>query len=187
MSPPGSLQKDSSYKLQVQESVTVQEGLCVFVPCTVSYPEVGRKDSTPVHGYWFQKKNNSNKDILVATTNKAKNVSGKTKSRLHLLGDPRANDCSLIITDAQKGDSGKYYFQLKRGNQKYSYQSDLLTVDVTGMEWSPGTDTRHGWQCVLRDSRTWSVQNRGASFRGTHRVPSGVWPLSLIFSADTDA
>lgn len=29
-------QRDPWYQLQVQESVTVPEGLCVLVPCTIS-------------------------------------------------------------------------------------------------------------------------------------------------------
>ncbi|XP_032985487.1 sialic acid-binding Ig-like lectin 11 isoform X2 [Rhinolophus ferrumequinum] len=128
----GSLQKDLEYELHVQESVTVQEGLCVFVPCSVSYPWADWQDRTPAHGYWFQKKHNSKKDILVATNNHTEKVLKKIKPRFYLLGDPGAKNCSLSITDAQKRDSGKYYFQLERGHVNHTYQSDLLTVDVTG-------------------------------------------------------
>ncbi|XP_019513707.1 PREDICTED: sialic acid-binding Ig-like lectin 11 [Hipposideros armiger] len=134
----GSLQKDLEYKLQVQESVTVQEGLCIFVPCTVSYPWVDWQDSTPAHGYWFQKMDNPKKDILVATNNQTKKVVKKTNHRFHLPGDLRGNNCSLSITGAYKKDSGKYYFQLERGHVNHIYQGDQLTVNVTGMEWFPG-------------------------------------------------
>ncbi|XP_074172165.1 sialic acid-binding Ig-like lectin 11 isoform X2 [Rhinolophus sinicus] len=177
----GSLQKDIEYKLQVQESVMVQEGLCVFVPCAVSYPWPNWQDRTPAHGYWFQKKHNSKKDILVATNNQIEKVLKKIKPRFELLGDPGAKNCSLSITDAQKRDSGKYYFQLERGHVTHTYQNDLLTVNVTGMEWLPGVDNRDGRPCVLRGS----VQGWSVSLRGTHGGPPRGRSLPLSSSALT--
>ncbi|XP_074172167.1 sialic acid-binding Ig-like lectin 11 isoform X4 [Rhinolophus sinicus] len=145
----GSLQKDIEYKLQVQESVMVQEGLCVFVPCAVSYPWPNWQDRTPAHGYWFQKKHNSKKDILVATNNQIEKVLKKIKPRFELLGDPGAKNCSLSITDAQKRDSGKYYFQLERGHVTHTYQNDLLTVNVTEILLTPRPQD-HGTNLTCR-------------------------------------
>lgn len=42
-------------QLQMQDSVTVQAGLCVHVPCKVSYPREGWNNSTPAYGYWYKK------------------------------------------------------------------------------------------------------------------------------------
>lgn len=143
--PPGSLQQDPWYQLQVQESVTVQEGLCVLVPCTVSYPSLGRTDSTPIYGEWFRKVDRpSQMDLPMATNNPGRGVKKKRKIPFHLLGDPGANNCSLGIADARKGDSGNYYFQLMRSDVKHSYKNNLLIVNVTGTEASPGTDNRDG-------------------------------------------
>ncbi|EPY89155.1 sialic acid binding Ig-like lectin 5-like protein [Camelus ferus] len=129
----GSLQKGPQYQLRVQESVTVQEGLCVLVPCEVSYPRVGWDDSTPAYGYWFRKRDKPLADVLVATNNPLSVAKKKTNIAFYLSGHPGANNCSLSITDAQKQESGKYYFRLMRGdNVRHSYTDNLLTVNVTG-------------------------------------------------------
>ena len=51
--PAGSLAYNSRYWLDVQPSVSVQEGLCIRVPCSIYYPREGWKDSDAAHGYGF--------------------------------------------------------------------------------------------------------------------------------------
>ncbi|XP_023398982.1 sialic acid-binding Ig-like lectin 8 isoform X5 [Loxodonta africana] len=126
------------HQLQVPKPMMVQEGLCVFIPCTFSYPQDGWIDSDPVLVYWFrQGPNNINpeQDVPVATNNPQRKVKEETKGRFQLLGDPQANNCSLYITGAQKSDSGKYIFRLERGKEKYSYKDALLTVKVTELKY----------------------------------------------------
>ncbi|XP_016061423.1 PREDICTED: LOW QUALITY PROTEIN: sialic acid-binding Ig-like lectin 11 [Miniopterus natalensis] len=132
----GSLQQGPGYKLQAPALVRVQEGLCIHVPCTVSYPSVGWNDSTPVRGYWFQKRDKTKKDVLVATNNQAKKVR-KDKALFYLSGDLGAGNCSLSIADAHPGDRGKYYFHLERGNVNHTYRNNLLTVAVEELTQSP--------------------------------------------------
>ncbi|XP_059521303.1 sialic acid-binding Ig-like lectin 11 isoform X4 [Myotis daubentonii] len=135
----GSPQKDPEYQLQVQDSVTVQAGLCVHVPCKVSYPRVGWNDSTPAYGYWYQKRKAAGRDVLMATNNQDKKIKSNVKppSPFDLSGDPGASNCSLSISAAGPGHSGKYYFRLERGPVNYSYQSNLLTVTVTALAQTP--------------------------------------------------
>ena len=159
--PPGSLQKDPGYKLQVPESVTVQEGLCVLVPCTVTYPPADWNNTTPTHGYWFLKKNNFKAELPVATNKKTKKVRRKARFSFYFSGDPGDNNCSLSITDAQKSDSGKYYFRLERGPANHSFQNNLVTVDVTGMQWNDRNRPEGGA----------AVQGWAASLRGAQRGP----------------
>ena len=144
--PPGPLQKESLYQLQVQGSVTVQEGLCVSVPCNVSYPRLDWTDSTRVYGAWFRKEDRLQEDVLMATDNSTRGGKKKRNIPFHLLGDPRANNCSLGIADARKRDSGNYYFQLGGEAAEHSYKNDQLTVNVVGMEGSPGAEVREGGQ-----------------------------------------
>ncbi|XP_077648907.1 sialic acid-binding Ig-like lectin 11 [Urocitellus parryii] len=130
----GSLQKKQSSWLQMQEAVTVQEGLCVLVSCSFSYPEAGWNHSTPTYGYWYKTKNckyDPKNSTLMATNNPDKEAKEKYKLHFRLLGDPQANDCSLSISEVRKDDSGTYYFHLEQGAVNHTYKRNLLTLTVT--------------------------------------------------------
>ncbi|XP_060995892.1 sialic acid-binding Ig-like lectin 5 isoform X1 [Dama dama] len=134
----GSLAQDPRYRLDVPQSVSVQEGLCVRVPCSVSYPREDWKDSDPAHGYWFQERADSPEDPAVATNNPERAVVSETRGRFLLVGDPRAYNCSLDIRDAQRRDTGTYIFRLERGpTVRYSYALNLLSVRVTALTDTP--------------------------------------------------
>ncbi|XP_028384960.2 sialic acid-binding Ig-like lectin 9 [Phyllostomus discolor] len=128
----GSLAQHQEFQLQVQGSVTVQRGQCIFVPCTVIYPKIGWTESDVAHGYWFLEGAKSGKDDPVATNNPNRKVRDQTRGRFHLVGDPRTYNCSLHIRDAQKGDTGRYFFRVERGScVKENYKNNMLSVYVT--------------------------------------------------------
>lgn len=189
--PPGSLQKDPAYWLQMQKVVTVQEGLCVHVSCSFSYPEAAvRNHSIPTYGYWRKDNSKASEkpDDLVATNNPDKEAKMKNKLHFRLLGDPQANNCSLSISNAQKADSGRYYFRLEKGpSLKYSYKNNLLTLIVTGKDkcpvflgtWVDSTVGREhgqgpgGTPGLEGGSGAQVAQNGGICLRGTHGSPLG--------------
>ncbi|XP_035566851.2 sialic acid-binding Ig-like lectin 14 isoform X3 [Canis lupus baileyi] len=136
--PPGFSNSDSRYWLQVQESLTVQEGLCISVPCNFFYPKNGWADSDPVHGYWFREGASTSQDAPVATNNPHRKVQEGTQDRFCLLGNPLEYDCSLEIKDAQRRDSGTYFFRVERGSYvRYNYLQNQLSVHVTALTKTP--------------------------------------------------
>ncbi|XP_074242113.1 sialic acid-binding Ig-like lectin 10 isoform X2 [Saimiri boliviensis] len=107
---------DGSFSIQVQRSVTVPEGLCVSVPCNLSYPRRDWTESTPAYGYWFRERAETSKDAPVATNNPNREVDMSTRDRFQLTGDPGRGSCSLVIRDAQMQDMGVYLFRVERGS-----------------------------------------------------------------------
>ncbi|KAM4801492.1 sialic acid-binding Ig-like lectin 13 [Urocitellus parryii] len=121
---------DPEHSVDVPKSVTVQEGLCVLVPCSFSYrgSETGN-----VSVYWFHAGDNVHHGCPVATNNSTRRVQEETQGRFHLLGDPGTNNCSLSIRDAKRSDSGCYLFRVEKGKFKWNYYNNKVSVHVTAL------------------------------------------------------
>uniref|UniRef100_A0A8C2LT65 Sialic acid binding Ig-like lectin F n=1 Tax=Cricetulus griseus TaxID=10029 RepID=A0A8C2LT65_CRIGR len=130
----GSLAKDGDYELSVTNSVTVQEGLCIFVSCQVHYPT----SSSPVFGYWYQDRATTSLDYLVATNDPNRSVQKEVQGRFHLMGGPNTHNCSLEIRDLKRRDTGVYFFRVEgHGAMKYSFVNQKLSVDVIALSETP--------------------------------------------------
>ncbi|XP_045712182.1 myeloid cell surface antigen CD33-like [Phyllostomus hastatus] len=128
----GSRAEDPRFQLQVQGSLMVQEGQCIFMPCTVIYPKIGWTETAPTRGYWFPEGTKSGKDVPVATNIPNCKVRNETRGQFILVGDPWTYNCSLNMRDTEKRDNGRYFFRVKRGScVSYYYRNNMLSVHVT--------------------------------------------------------
>ncbi|XP_039695422.1 sialic acid-binding Ig-like lectin 5 isoform X2 [Pteropus medius] len=141
----GSLQDNSGFKLRVQKSVRVQEGLCVVVPCSFSYSWSLWYNPAELYVYWYWKGPNTHRNSLVATNDPTKAVSVETQGRFYLLEDPMTNNCSLGIRDARKSDAGNYFFRVERGYfVKHNYLDETLNLKVTVLTEKPDIHVPEG-------------------------------------------
>lgn len=126
----GHLVQGSSNWLELQESVTVQESLCVFVPCRYFYNWMFSRNPDL---FWFRKEVNINHALPVATNKPNQNLQEGTKGRFFLPGVPEPNNCSLTIRDVNRRDSGTYFFHIESHFVKHTYEDKMLSLKVTGL------------------------------------------------------
>ncbi|XP_066462078.1 myeloid cell surface antigen CD33-like [Eleutherodactylus coqui] len=114
--------------INVPPSVSVQEGLCVTIPC--NFTAAYRNTFSNSFGYWRLLLNN-NPSTIVASNDKS--IPG-TRTNFNLTGNPDSGDCSLTITDARKGDAGTYCFRFdenKPNNVRFNYINGYVTPIIT--------------------------------------------------------
>ncbi|XP_065276016.1 sialic acid-binding Ig-like lectin 13 [Emys orbicularis] len=129
----GSLSLESGYSLAVPQSVSVQEGLCVLVPCTFRYPASFDTDNSlaRLYRYWYKDQVDVHWDRPVASSDPSRGVSQETQGRFQLTGDLTHGNCSLQISDARRMDAGRYFLRVEKGDFKYSYRSNYYRTHLT--------------------------------------------------------
>ena len=126
----------------------VQEGLCIHVPCSFSYPRSLWFPSSRLYTSWYWSEASTGYTYPVATNSPYIHVKKQTQGRF-LLGDPTTNNCSISIRDARKSDTGTYIFRVERGrNVKYTYRDKMLTLQVTGMPGAQERSLGHGLSLI---------------------------------------
>ncbi|XP_045148358.1 sialic acid-binding Ig-like lectin 6 [Echinops telfairi] len=130
----GTLAQNRIPQLELQESVILQEGLCVLVLCKFSPPWPHYLPASNL--YWFQKEAHGKYGLPVATNKEGAKLKKGAQGRFLLLGDPW-NNCSLTIRDANMADSGTYVFHVKRHHREHTYEDKLLSVKVTALSQLP--------------------------------------------------
>lgn len=134
--------EDKGWKctVQVNKSLTVQEGLCVLLPCRILYSYDDSYLFTHSYGYWFRARADTRHNLPVATNNPERQVQ-EAQGRFHLLRDVK-DDCSLNIRDAQRGDSGSFFFWLEARTYKLRCCSNQVSLHVTGKFQAPNWPRR---------------------------------------------
>uniref|UniRef100_A0A674JU48 Ig-like domain-containing protein n=1 Tax=Terrapene triunguis TaxID=2587831 RepID=A0A674JU48_9SAUR len=120
--PAGSLSQLPGFTLTVPQSVSVQVGLCVLVPCTFTYPASYDTDNprAQLYRYWYKDPADVGQNTPVASSDSNRGVSQETQGRFRLAENPAHGDCSLQISDAQQTDAGRYFLRVEKGKLKYS-------------------------------------------------------------------
>uniref|UniRef100_A0A8C5QHC9 Ig-like domain-containing protein n=1 Tax=Leptobrachium leishanense TaxID=445787 RepID=A0A8C5QHC9_9ANUR len=122
---------DTRYSLTVQQHVTVQEGLCVTVPCTFTI-DPSKKLSSNSMGYWSKCPDNKTEQCF-------NNPAPSKMPSIHV-SNASNRDCSFTLTDADKRDAGKYEFRLEDGTGqqlKWTYRIYPTYITVTDLTDKP--------------------------------------------------
>ncbi|XP_077919237.1 sialic acid-binding Ig-like lectin 10 isoform X2 [Halichoerus grypus] len=189
----GSPAQDLGFSLQVRRVVMVQEGLCVRVPCTLSYPPLGWTENTPALGYWFLAGTDSSVGRPVATNDHNRAVRTVPQDRFQLVGDPQNRSCSLLIREALVEDSAPYFFRVERGRYvQYSFLKNQFYLQVTALTQQPDVYAPEilepGHQVTLICVFNWTFEECPAptfSWLGAAVSAPGPRPTSSYFSVLT--
>uniref|UniRef100_A0A674JGV2 Ig-like domain-containing protein n=1 Tax=Terrapene triunguis TaxID=2587831 RepID=A0A674JGV2_9SAUR len=177
----GSLSQLPGFTLVVPHSVSVQEGLCVLVPCTFTYSASYDTKNSPawLYRYWYKDPAVVGQNPPVASSDPSRGVSQETQGRFRLAENLAHGDCSLQISDAQQMDAGRYFLRVE-GDFKYTYCSSTNGTDlIFALHFTPtlGDDGKE-----LMCSITYRPP-RGPSTHRTIQLRVG-WPAPLGAEGD---
>nr|XP_042701967.1 sialic acid-binding Ig-like lectin 12 [Chrysemys picta bellii] len=141
----GSLSQPPGFTLAVPQSVSVQEGLCVLIPCNFTYPASYDTDnpSDQLYRLWYKEPATVGQDRPVASSLPSAWVLQEIQGRFRLMGDPAHGDCSLQISDARRTDEGRYFLHIEKGMFEHTYRSNsdgtdpVLTISVPELTEEP--------------------------------------------------
>ncbi|KAM7421348.1 hypothetical protein PAMA_015480 [Pampus argenteus] len=121
-----------------EREVTAEAGLCVFIPCsfTTSY------FFTPQDIIWYKCEPSNfrceDSERIFNTDQNDINVQAGFKGRVSLLEpDVSKKNCSIIINDLTKSDSGSYRLRVESPNDGLSFNVDKTTISVTDLSQKP--------------------------------------------------
>ncbi|XP_035868642.1 sialic acid-binding Ig-like lectin 5 [Phyllostomus discolor] len=125
------------YGIELQESVSVQEGGCTIVPCSFPSSWISSHPSDKTYIHWYHSGHHLHSSEVVATNDLTTPVRMETQCRLFLM-DPSTNNCSLSIRDTRKSDAGTYILRVQRQYTHLNdYQEKKLTLRVTDLTQKP--------------------------------------------------
>ncbi|XP_060708573.1 sialic acid-binding Ig-like lectin 10 [Hemiscyllium ocellatum] len=127
------------WKSHSPRKVTAQKGSCAQIPCNYSYPS--HLANQPRIGIWFYQ-TGSNQWSTAFHSQYRSYEATQFRNRTQLSGDLKDGDCSLIINNIKRGDSGFYYFRVEfNDTEKYRYKpaTQLQVSAGPSQEWKGST------------------------------------------------
>ncbi|XP_066494154.1 sialic acid-binding Ig-like lectin 5 [Tiliqua scincoides] len=117
-------------ELHAPNSVSVQKGLCVAIPCSFTYSHPSFTNADTLNGYWYESGKQHAWNPAFATNDGSKEIAQDARGRFRLSDKLEEGNCSLFITDAQESDQKAYYFRIEKGRGRYSFPNKI-SVTVT--------------------------------------------------------
>ncbi|XP_036129921.1 sialic acid-binding Ig-like lectin 5 [Molossus molossus] len=177
----GGLLAQGSRRSPRRAPVTVQEGLCVFIPCKLSY-----YPAFSSYLFLFKKVVDIKHGLPVATNKPNQEVQERTKGRFFFV-DSDVSNCSLTIRDVNMRDNGMYFLytqvfsSLKYASENFSLKVEALTQ--TPDIFIPGT-LESGRPRNLTCSAPWACeQNTPPIFSWTSAAHTSLGPRSHHLSS----
>lgn len=139
--PPSGLSFEPVYFTLEGSSLTATEGSCAEIKCLVdTNPEVDRNSKWfwMKDAKWNEDNRNFSASIIYSSHDSSNSVSGDYATRVKYVGTSSStwNDvnlprqCSILICNLKKGDSGNYSFRFE-GNIKW--MAEGIKLNVTGL------------------------------------------------------
>ncbi|XP_073457953.1 sialic acid-binding Ig-like lectin 13 isoform X2 [Aquarana catesbeiana] len=170
---------DPGYSIKVSKHVTVQQGLCVHIPCLFTVPKDDALTKN-ANGIWC---NENGKPVA-----SKRNTVSEKNYRFLLTGNIQSGDCSLYIEDPLPGDKGSYYFRVE-DKTKFSYLNIQPYVEVTELTDKPEISPIKSWlvgeklemECTFTDNcKRTSQQMKWEGNYQNYQVPSVTHTTSHI-------
>lgn len=138
--PPSGLSSEPEYFTLEGSSLTATEGSCAEIKCLVTInPEVdgNSKWFWMKDAKWDKDNRNFSASIIYSSHNSSNSVSGDYATRVKYVGSSSSTwnepmlprQCSILICNLKKGDSGNYSFRFEG---KIKWITEGIKLKVTG-------------------------------------------------------
>lgn len=179
--PKKAQDREKGYRLTVERVVVVPQGLCVLVPCSLSYPQEGGTRAAPVQGHWFRDWVDPLSGFPVATTDPSRRLYWGAAGRFQLVGSPGDGGCSLLLMEARMEDTGAYFFRIEGGTGRpFSFVKNKFFLNVTGRE-----PAGKGWELPLHTHPHPPVSHAGRALPEVPAFTPALTPEPAVYVPET--
>ncbi|XP_072282883.1 sialic acid-binding Ig-like lectin 16 [Pyxicephalus adspersus] len=122
-----------NYILNVQRNISVQKGLCVYIPCTFTV-DPAASPSMSASCIWYKESYNGE---IICSQNPSQ-TPAVNRERIVFTGHASRMDCSMAINEVLDSDGEKaFLFRLQDGSRSYNFIYYMVTLNVTELTDKP--------------------------------------------------
>lgn len=110
------------------ESLQGVRGSCLVIPCAFTFPSSVTVSTAGITAIWY--KGPAGQRVVIYHSETPDTVDSHFRDRTELLGDPRQQNCTLLLKDvrSEDGDSYNFRFEISEGNRWTQQVPVQLTV-----------------------------------------------------------